>query len=290
LFVQNGAAGSGGGMRYNGTFQSLLLTNCQFYENQAFGSSVYSVNQGGGGLVVVYCGKCNIQDCIFAWNGAKRGGGISVLRPSTVNISRCELFGNTGTNGGGGLYLHEESGSSGDLKVEVQQSVLWGNTASAYGGGIWGGGTAATTANKQRLYVLNSCIVSNTAASGGAAFNIDYGYGWIENSILWGNATRLGAASTLSVRTTCLAEAGSYPGTGNINADPSFEDVSSGNLRLKSSSPCIDRGNNYMDYDMLTPGFQSLPAADMDGNWRIVDGNSDGNAKVDMGPYEKQSP
>jgi hypothetical protein len=43
-----------------------------------------------------------------------------------------------------------------------------------------------------------------------------------------------------------------------------------------------------MDYHPTTPGWQPLPDTDMDGNWRIVDGNNDGYFKVDMGAYERQ--
>jgi hypothetical protein len=113
---------------------------------------------------------------------------------------------------------------------------------------------------------------------------------WIENSILWGNTKGItwGTGGSAVVRTTCLPEASTYPGNGNINADPKFVDSFGGNLRLQATSPCIDRGNNYMDYHPTIPGWQPLPDMDMDGNWRIMDGNYDGNFKVDMGAYEQQ--
>lgn len=289
VFLQNGAP-SGGGMRISAVNpQLLIVTNCQFYQNAATGSG--ALDQGGGAVVVN--GRCVIADCIFAWNtSVKWGGAISVLRatqtPTTIlGISRCKLIGNTATLGGGGIYMTDFISTTGDLKVEVLQSEFWGNSApSGYGGAIWASGNVAN----KRLYVLNSCMVSNTASSGGGAFNLDYCPGWIENTILWGNPVRLGAGTTLTVRTTCLAEANSYPGNGNINADPKFVDLFGGNLRLGAGSPCIDRGNNYMDYHPTVPGFQSLPDTDMDGNWRIVDGNGDGTATVDMGAYERQGP
>jgi hypothetical protein len=45
-----------------------------------------------------------------------------------------------------------------------------------------------------------------------------------------------------------------------------------------------------MDYYQTVPSLQLLPATDMDGNRRIVDGNSDGTPTVDMGAYELQGP
>jgi len=177
--------------------------------------------------------------------------------------------------------------SSGELKVEVLQSVFWGNraTGGAYGGAIRTEGSQTD----KRLYVLNSTIVSNVNVSGGAAIALNSCTAWIENSIVWGNTPGGSiSASTVSVRTTCLPEASSYPGNGNINADPKFVDSFSGNLRLQSGSSCLDRGNNLIDYHPVVPGWQPLPNRDLDGNWRIVDGNADGTATIDMGAYERQ--
>ncbi len=75
-------------------------------------------------------------------------------------------------------------------------------------------------------------------------------------------------------------------GGGNIDEDPLFlEDIdpstaptTSGNLRLQSTSPAVDKGeNDYVPEGVLT---------DLDGKARIQDGNADGDAVVDMGAYE----
>ena len=61
-----------------------------------------------------------------------------------------------------------------------------------------------------------------------------------------------------------------------------------GNLRLQPSSPAIDRGSNFVDTDRFHAGQQPLGPLDLDGNPRIVDGDGDGAAIVDMGAYEKK--
>jgi hypothetical protein len=184
LFLQNGAP-SGGGIRYNGSLQAGLLRNCQFYENAATASGTW--DQGAGGLVVN--GTCELENCTFAWNSsAKFGGGITVLRPATIRISRCEFVGNSAASGGAGIYMSDNLTTTGDFKVEVLQSVFWGNTGTTYGGAIWAAGQSG---NKQRLSVMNSTIVSNTAASGGQAITMDNCVGWLENSIFWGNTNRV---------------------------------------------------------------------------------------------------
>jgi predicted outer membrane repeat protein len=283
LFLQNGAP-SGGAMRYNGSFQSVILSNCQFYANAATATGTW--DQGAGALVVN--GPCTLENCTFAWNtSAKMGGAITVLRPATVTVSRCEFIGNSAATGGGGIFLSDELATTGDFRVEVLQSVFWGNTTPAYGGAIWANNLSA---NKQRLFVLSSTIVSNTATSGGGPLSLNNCVSWVENSILWGSTNRLSGGPTVTVRTTCLHEAANYPGNGNIDADPKFVDSFGGNLRLATGSPCIDRGNNYMDFHPTIPGWQALPDTDLDGNWRIVDGNNDGYFKVDIGAYERQGP
>ena len=65
---------------------------------------------------------------------------------------------------------------------------------------------------------------------------------------------------------------------GNIDADPLFAGTADHPFSLSSGSPCIDAGSN-------TTG-QPFPALDILGNIRILDGNTDGLAIIDMGAYE----
>ena len=64
---------------------------------------------------------------------------------------------------------------------------------------------------------------------------------------------------------------------GNISADPLF--VGTANLMLQAGSPAIDAGDN---------AAPNLPAKDLANKPRIVDGNGDGSAIIDMGAYEFQ--
>ena len=64
---------------------------------------------------------------------------------------------------------------------------------------------------------------------------------------------------------------------GNISTVPLFRGFLTGDFHLVAGSPGLDIGTNN------APG---LPAADFDGRPRIVDGDSDGVAVVDMGAFE----
>lgn len=61
----------------------------------------------------------------------------------------------------------------------------------------------------------------------------------------------------------------------DIHADPLFLDPDAGDFHIPFDSPCIDAGISA-----------SAPVTDADGNPRPVDGNGDGVAAVDIGPYE----
>jgi parallel beta-helix repeat protein len=68
-------------------------------------------------------------------------------------------------------------------------------------------------------------------------------------------------------------------GAGNINSDPQFTN----NLRLRATSPNIDRGTNPMT---LVTNFVLALTNDFDGVPRPLDGNGDGAAWPDMGAFE----
>ena len=77
-----------------------------------------------------------------------------------------------------------------------------------------------------------------------------------------------------------------FSGFGNIALAPKF--VSTDSLRLEEDSPCIDTGDNLVDFEPFTAGLQLPPDKDLGDNPRITDGDGDGVARIDMGAYEFQ--
>jgi hypothetical protein len=64
---------------------------------------------------------------------------------------------------------------------------------------------------------------------------------------------------------------------GNISADPKFINPTQGDYHLQQGSPSIDAGDNQAS---------NLPDTDIDGDSRILDGDGNGTATVDMGVDE----
>ncbi len=304
------SGGTGGGMYYSGPGSTLNITRCEFSENESWGSA---------GLALGTDLTANISETVFDRNDAQNwivsyqqgiGGGAGIGTGSKVRINRCRFTRNKATYGGGmsaGL----------DIQVQINQTVFWENEAITPSTENYGGGGAIYTRGGS-IWIVNSTIANNRAIdpdstwagvqfgrTGGIWFN-GTGSHRIENSIIYGNTyssnsgdtypnigvqqIMLSSSSTLTVLTSDirgLALLG-RSGNGNMDAGPAFTDGAVGNLNLSTGSPCLDAGSNYVDYEPMEPGFQLLPETDMAGNWRIVDGNGDGNAVVDMGPYEYQ--
>lgn len=130
--------------------------------------------------------------------------------------------------------------------------------------------------------VINNTFVSNSVA---IAVNVLGNTGIFCNNILVDNDIGVGASAGITWDNNLVygGQTG-YSGipdqtgiNGNISADPVFACPASGDYRLLKISPCIDAGTNL---------GAILPATDFDGNPRIIAGNSNGVAIVDMGAYE----
>jgi hypothetical protein len=303
--LQNGRSALwGGGVNVQGS--SPMITNNVIRNNQAC--------QGAG--IGVLSGSPLIQRNTITNNiinfcsnrGAFGGGaGIGIHGASFVEILDNVISNNVGGNGlansGGGIYLF---GTGAPI---IKRNIIKGNSVDNWGGGIWM--VLVTDA-----LIVQNLIIGNQAYEGGGIYWIvgEPGAKLVNNTIADNDATSNGSGlyiNGVDVRTELTnniivakpGQVGLYCGgidptvrfnnifsaggtayaggcsnkagtDGNISADPLFTNPTQGDYHLRQGSPSIDAGYNQAP---------NLPDTDVDGNPRILDGNGDGTATIDMG-------
>ncbi len=314
--VQNGLAGSnsgylGGGILVNSS--SPTITNNTITGNVGcdglgigiyFGSPVVQGNtitnnkrtscsggNGGGGILILGASTAQIINNTVSSNVAGNGvggGGISMFSAGTPTIRGNVITGNAVDTSGGGI------GMVNDSDPLIIENVITGNTASK-GGGI--ATLVPSGANGPTL--VNNTFSANSAPQGGSELY----FSGFPNQTQFLNNIFVGTASQIAVDcdtsystqspifqfndvfnpsgTTFAGSCSSSSGNnGNISADPLFVNSAS-DFHLQVTSPAIDAGSNTAP---------SLPTQDIAGNPRILDGNGDCVAIVDMGAYEFARP
>jgi hypothetical protein len=251
-------SGPGGGM-YNRTNSNPTLTHVTFSGNTAY---------RGGGMYNTDNSSPSLTNVTFSDNTASYGGGMSnyTSSPSLTDVT----FSDNTASYGGGMYNTYNS------NLSLTNVAFSGNTASYGGGGMYN--------NNSSPSLTNVTFSGNTTTSGfgGGIYHRD-GLLTLTNGIVWGN-TPDGIYGTAPTAVSYSDIQGcAYTGNGNICQDPLFVDAATGNLRLGDSSPAIEAGDND------APGLVGI-TTDLDGSPRIVDGDLDGLAVVDMGVYEFNLP
>ena len=251
-FESNSAESEGGGMQ-NQFSSSPTLTSCLFEGN--------SVDGGwGGGMYNFYSSSPVLTNCTFT---ANTGGGMANSYSSAPTLTGCIFEGNSAGFGGG---MRNSSSSP-----TLANCTFWRNAASQRGGALYNGDSSPT--------LINCTFSGNSAVYGGSGiYNWDSSAPTLTNCILWEHTYPAIENSLDSEAVVTYSDVeGYYPGVGNINADPLFADPDNGDFHLGLDSPCIDVGNN---------DAPDLPGFDFEYEPRILDGDDDGIAIVDMGVDE----
>jgi hypothetical protein len=183
------------------------------------------------------------------------------------------LRGNSALYGGGAYYgaldcciLTNNSAASGGgaYSSALNNCAFTSNSVSAYS--PYGGGAYNCA--------LNNCTVAGNFALGTFPYAGGAYLGVANNSILYFNSASNNANYFFSDQ-NALTYSCTTPdpgGIGNITNGPLFVNYAAGNLRLQSTSPCINSGINS----------RASGPTDVEGNSRLVSGT------VDMGAYEFQ--
>jgi len=279
---------SGAGM-YNDS-SSPTITNCTFSGN--------TVDNDGGGMSNSNGSNPTITNCTFSGNyagyagcGIYVGNGGGMYNNGTnPTITNCTFSGNSTMSSGAGMV------NAYAASPVLVNCVFSGNSAAG-----WPGGGGIYNAHSSNPTLTNCTLSGNNAVTnyGGGMINYNGCSPTLTNCIIWGNSASvsgnqiyLASGDTATLHYCCYANGtNDMGGTGftinnGITTDPQFVDpkttslapTTDGDYHILPGSEAIDAGNNA-----------AVPAGvtiDLDGNPRIVDGNGDGTATVDMGAYE----
>ena len=283
--VSNGAC-TGAGVYSD--FASPLIQG-----NRIAGNFLYGCT-GGFGLGVYIGGDSAAElvgNTITDNNGPAHGGGVTLFAAGRA-VLRSNIIARNVTSGfspctqGGGVWMVNFS------QATFVNNLIVGNVAGCGGGVYWSGSAGVNT-------FVNNTIADNDAPEGSAiAFSGADGRHLIYNNLLIGrpgqpavhcssnsgspqpaiNASDVFSPQSLPFSGICADQTGVR---GNISANPTFvhgpQGDALGDYHLQATSPGIDAGDD---------AAPQMPTLDLDGAARIVDGNFDGVARVDMGVYE----
>ena len=264
----------------------------------------------------IHCRRSSpiISHNTIAENLATNGGAVSCYDMSSPTISRNIITRNFGYTGGG-IYCSWSSPT-------INCNIVTGNSAQDEGGGIFcywespaviinniiandsalhGGGIACyeswpsiknntiagnysflvgaiycKNSNRDESFpIIINNIISNTLRGGGI-YCEDATYVTISHNDFWNNRGEFYNCPGGIGDTTWGSNINGIPCDSlyNIVRNPLFVDTLN-DFHLRKNSPCIDAGDNTF-----------APVSDLDGNPRIVDGNEDDSATVDMGAFE----
>jgi hypothetical protein len=238
----------------------VVFRNNEFSNNSG---QVAPIGAGGGFSVTeAYMMPVTIDANKFLNNTAYHGGGIFERSCWNLNVVNNLFINNSAFRGAGiGMYHPVTDNDLKNLSQRDLHPLIINNTFS--------GDSATNDAGAIRYQgdqyppeVFNCIFWDNSAPDGKDVSN------WSPGSLV---------ISYSDIDTNDIS--GVWNGVENIFMDPLFAGGVENPYALSEDSPCIDAGN--LDITDL-----NLPEWDILGNFRIWDGDDDGDTIVDMGAYE----
>ncbi len=240
----------------------LELTGCTFEGNQAVGATA------SGGALSISGATALLTNCVL-WKNSCRGyysanaSAISLEAGDPVAITNCTITGNYN---------------------EIVEALP--------------GGTALTSRStiflqdepgKGRVRIANTIVANN----GKVESDLEANLGCTVDLDRYSGEEGPGERDELSIERSCI-----YPAVGELDKilrdygdprhirteDPVFREDSP---RVSDASPLIDAGDSSVDVDPFKDGVQEVKT-DVAGQSRFVDGDDDGDVRVDIGAYELQ--
>ena len=305
LQISNNRSGAnGGGIALEGNAESHRLMNSLVSDNVANGS---------GGGVYASGGSSSIERVQISSNRAANGGGIYFSSlDSGSEVGHFDLFNstvalNTADENGGGVYAELD----GDAHVMMPRLNVQQFTASQNFSGQNGAGIFVSLAGDAGFTMLASTIVENVSNTdlelpglGGGLYLMETQPSHLIGSSVLANNFRLNAANEttpddihgdLSASWSLIeSNPGSFQITGTENLfdiDPELDSLANnGGPTLthlpRVGGPLIDVGITCDDFpNAFCP---AAPETDQRGETRLIDGDGNGEAIVDIGAVELQ--
>ncbi|MEN3315198.1 MAG: hypothetical protein V7605_1432 [Acidimicrobiaceae bacterium] len=265
---------------------ALIQDNSVSDNHQIQGSS----GGRGGGVSLLGDARAEVVGNLIENNSDSAGGGMSISGAGAV-VRDNTIRRNSALNEGGGVIMNATD-------VAFTQNLVVDNSASERGGGMYG-----TVRATQGASVVNNTFAANRSAGGSAVWSFGFEPDVVvDNNVMAGPAGAtvlecedLGWYTTPAIPQFShndvyngdaqpVAGCATVVGTNaNISSDPRFVEPSpvAPDYHLQPASPVIDAGNDTAP---------SLPPVDLDGRPRVVDGDGDGAATIDMGAFEAAGP
>jgi Ca2+-binding RTX toxin-like protein len=257
-------------------------------ENLTVENSVISHNRAGEGGGIENFGDLNLLNSTVS-NNISEEDGAGVLNSGNLTVIDSAIVGNESeTEQGGGLY-HVGN------QMTVINSTISENVAYGAAGILNGGGSTATIShstiynnssladsggirNVGELSITHSIVAGNTATTDqpdvDGYFVVSQGYNLI------GTATEsIGFTNGVNGDQVGTSSHPIDPLLGSLQNNGGFTETHA----LLAGSPAIDAGD---------PDLTSLPEFDQRGSGfpRILDGDNDGTATIDIGAFESEFP
>ena len=301
--------GDGGGIRISSS--SPTVTGNSIVDNRACSGAGISINFGspliqgntisrnarqgcgggsaGGGLFIGGGPAAQIIGNVISDNTSIEGGGIRLNAAGTPTIRGNIISSNAVTgvipcSSGGGIAI-----------VNISDALIAGNLIAGNSAGCGGGISWLVPSSARGPLLVNNTIADNDSPMGSGIFAVGFdAQTLLVNNIIVapGSQTAVFCDAAYDPRPPIFRfndvwspKGNAYGGVcadqtgldGNISAKPLFVKPGAGNYHLKTGSPAIDAGDN---------NAPSLPANDLDGDPRVLDGDGNGTAIVDMGSDE----